>query len=334
MAAPPVVSIVVPTFQRPDALTLTLERLMAVRYPMGRMEVIVVDDGPDPSTELAVSEFRNRHIPVRYLPQANCGAARARNHGAEKATGDLLLFLDDDILVEPDHLERHLAAREGVPDAMVNGEWDFEPALYAELAGTPFGRFRLLVEEWVKSGIHKDPLDDVRSRPTAVTACNLAVSSTTFKALGGFDETFPFAGCEDQEFSMRAAARDASFIYDRSIRLLHNDRRSDLRSFCERQRRGALTAVHLASVAPSEFARPMIAENAPPTRSDGPKLAARKAVKWVLSRDSAISAWLRAIRVLERLGTSDRILHRIYWAMTGLYIFRGVRDGYRRLNAR
>lgn len=322
------VSIVIPTYRRPDALEQTLDRLARVDYPAGALELVVVDDGSDAATRAVVERFERDHPRWRYLSQSQLGAAAARNRGAREASGEILIFLDDDMLVEPDHVRQHVATLERFGDCLVNGHWEFSPEALGNMAGTPFGDFRLWVEDWVKSGIPKTPLEGDCSTPSDVTAANLGIRKETFWRLGGFDESFPTAGCEDQDLSYRAEQAGLPFVYNRAIRLLHNDRRLDLRQFCGRQQQGAATAVVLAAKHPDKFAgRPLIAENVPARRGDPPRVIAKKAVKRFVALDPVVEIVHGVIGLLERTRPRSRALHRAYWAACGIYIYRGVRDG-------
>jgi GT2 family glycosyltransferase len=322
------VSFVVPTFRRPDALETTLAALARTDFSREQLEVIVVDDGDDAETRSVVERFREQLPGIRYLSQPNRGAARARNNGAREAQGDVLIFLDDDIVVEPEHVQGHLAVQGTFERALVNGHWEFSPDVAAQLEATAFGRFRIGVERWVKDGIAKAPLGDGRLAPEAVTACNLSVDRELFWRLGGFDEEFPYAGYEDQELSHRAAEAGCQLVYDPAIRLLHNDRRVTLRQFCARQERGAMTAVVMAAKHPADYAdRALITENSPVTRGDPPSLALKKLAKRALSPKPILALVHTAIDIVERVRPDSPMLRRAYWSICGLYIYRGVRRG-------
>src|SRR5690348_16921300 len=120
----PTVSIVVPTFHRPRALRETLSRLLALDYDPTRYEVIVVDDGADATTAEIVGGLQGDGVKLTLDAQDRRGAASARNRGARLAGGELLLFIDDDIVVAPDHLQRHRHTREQHAGALVNGSWE------------------------------------------------------------------------------------------------------------------------------------------------------------------------------------------------------------------
>jgi GT2 family glycosyltransferase len=328
---PKQVSVIVPTYRRPEALAETLRALLAIDYPADEYEVVVVDDGPGESTAAVVEAASHSGVPVLYVPQHQAGAARARNHGAEKACGDLLIFLDDDLLVAPDHLVRHAENQARFGDALINGHREFSEGMLAELMATPFGRFRVDVERWVEEGVAKEPLFEHYLRPTGVTATNLGLRAKTFARLGGFDETFPYAGCEDQELSLRAQEAGLPFVYDTHIRLLHNDRVVTLEEFGERQRRGAVTHVYLARLHPQvALNSSMLRENGPIQSGEPARRTAKKALKRALATKPGMAGARGVARALERVAPNSRALWRTYWAILGLYIFTGIREGLRR----
>jgi GT2 family glycosyltransferase len=330
MAEPKTISVVIPTFRRPQALQATLEAMVELDYPSDLYEVIVVDDGASDDTRAVVERFRQGSPRITYLSQDHSGVATARNRGAEHASGDLLVFVDDDIVVAPEHLRRHVEDQEEFGDALVNGHWEFSPETMAELQESPFGRFRIEVESWVKDGIGKQRISDSILRPREVTACNLGIRAQTFARLGGFDESFPYAGCEDQDFSLRAKEAGVPFVYDRSIRLLHNDRRLSLEEFGERQRRGATTHVFLAARHPGVFRESeMLRENGPPRRGEPAGLIAKKLIKLALARPAGFAVLGLVSRALEKVAPGSRALRRVYWATMGVYIFAGIGDGRR-----
>lgn len=322
------ISFVVPTYRRPEALRETLEALSSLSHPYDRYEVVVVDDGSNDVTPEVVQGFKDRSVAITYIYQENSGVAKARNTGAAAATGELLIFLDDDILVERDHIARHLAVRERYGDCLVNGHWEFSPHTTAALEETPFGRFRIHLEDWVKTAIDKEPLGDGRLRPSGVTAANLGISAARFREIGGFDEAFPFAGCEDQDFSYRAREAGFNFIYDPAIRLVHNDERVTLARFGARQRRGAHTSVYLVARHPEAFAdRALLLENAQPTGFDPWRLWLKKRLKAAYASPAGLAAAGLLTSVVETVAPRSRILPRLYTMTLGAYIFLGVRDG-------
>jgi GT2 family glycosyltransferase len=323
------ISVVVPTFRRPAVLQRTLAALLAVEEGSGPFEVIVVDDGSGDETPRVVEAMADTRL--RLFTQPNRGVAAARNLGVRHAAGDLIVFIDDDIVVPPSFLLAHLETHRRFPGALINGRWDFAPELHEALQSTAFGRFRLEVEDWVKEGIGMRALGEGFLEPEAVTACNLSLSRAAFDRVGGFSEDFPFAGAEDQEFSVRAGRAGLRFVYNPDLRVWHNDHRVTLEQFCERQRRGAVTSVLLARKHPHPFAaRPLIRDNAPIDAGDGLGVRLRKATKRALATRPARATLVALLSALERLRAPTSLLRRGYWMACGLYIFAGVREGLAR----
>jgi GT2 family glycosyltransferase len=98
----PPATVVVATRERPDRLRTCLESLSRLNYP--RYDVVVVDNDPetDATANLIRSAFADRG--VRYVREDRRGLAAAHNCGIQAATGDLMAFTDDDVVVDPDWL--------------------------------------------------------------------------------------------------------------------------------------------------------------------------------------------------------------------------------------
>ena len=101
MADQPFFSIVIPFYNRPDLLPLTVDSILAQKFT--NFELILVDDGStDNSLEVARRYASDR---VMVLTKENGERGAARNFGARRATGLYINFFDSDDLMEPDHLE-------------------------------------------------------------------------------------------------------------------------------------------------------------------------------------------------------------------------------------
>ena len=101
----PFFSVVVPAYNRAHLLPRCIASLSAQRD--SDFEIVVVDDGSTDNTASTVSEqAKTSPVPLHYIHQSNQGAGQARNTGAERASGEFLLFLDSDDEVNPEWLER------------------------------------------------------------------------------------------------------------------------------------------------------------------------------------------------------------------------------------
>lgn len=324
---PPTVSFVIPTFHRPDALRATLDAVLAVDYPPDACEVIVVDNAEDLATERMVRAYMGGTIPVFYEAEARGGSARARNHGARVAAGELLILLDDDILVESSHVRQHLETRERYGDCLIGGTWKFAPETVKALKRTPFGRYRSALDDRFRGTPDGRQLDRHCWQVDGLAACNLLISRDLFWQLRGFDEEFPFAGAEDRDFSMRAIQAGRQLIRDDANRLLHNDQTVTLQQFCLREERSAQTAAVLARKHPQdERGRSFAAVNGPISLRDPIGLTAKKLVKLALAPSPVIRLLHATVPMAERLPLSPRTMGQVYSRLIGVHIFRGFRS--------
>ena len=224
------VTVVIPYFEAPEALALTLAGLERQTYPRELFDVIVVDDGS--STPLRLDAATPLRIEVIHQPDEGFGAARARNNGARAASGDILVFLDCDMVPEAGCLASHarwhhaacdvltLGFRKHVEvDGITPGAVLARPGSLAELfAGRPTEE-----PQWIEDRMSRTDMltsgDENIFR--AVTSGNLGVSAEFFAATGGFDESFNRWGAEDQEFGYRAYALGAVLVPDRDALCWH-----------------------------------------------------------------------------------------------------------------
>lgn len=122
------VSVVIPTYSRPEMLQQALQSIAAQTYH--DWEVIVVDDGSDPPvTAQDISQIVGERFRLQHHPQS-LGTAAAKNHGVAAASGELITLLDDDDLLEPSALQTITSVFSSHPDI---------DCLFLNI--TPFGRF-------------------------------------------------------------------------------------------------------------------------------------------------------------------------------------------------
>src|SRR4030095_682119 len=113
-------SIIVPTYARPQRLSECLAGLAALDYPRDCYEVIVVDDGTPGGVESALATWRQR-LDLRVIVQDNAGPGAARNRGALDATGECLVFTDDDCVPDAGWLAGFAGALTTAPGQLLGG---------------------------------------------------------------------------------------------------------------------------------------------------------------------------------------------------------------------
>ena len=187
-------SIVMPTFQRRDLVCDAVRALGALNYD-GECEVIVVIDGSTDGTAAALSQL-SCPASLQVIEQENRGAAHARNRGAADAKGEILLFLDDDMIAEPNLLTEHARSYSEGADAVL-GDFPVEP-------GSRPGFLSDSIAE-KKAWARKAPISAYD-----VFTGHLSVRRGVFQELSGFDERFTSGGKygnEDIDFGLALVAR-------------------------------------------------------------------------------------------------------------------------------
>jgi GT2 family glycosyltransferase len=198
------ISIVVPAHNNADDLLLCLSALE--RAAPADAEILVVDDA---STDDTVSRVFARGIRVLCRP-LNGGPAAARNDGARAARGDIVFFVDADVLVAPDAVDRVRAAFAADPGlAAVFGSYDARPRHPGAIS-----RYRNLLHHFVHQ--HGNA-----NASTFWAGCG-AIRRTVFEASGGFDAVrFPWPSIEDIELGYRLRAAGHRIRLDRDLQGTH-----------------------------------------------------------------------------------------------------------------
>ncbi len=98
------VTVAIPTYNRADFLRQTLAGLVAQQFPRDHFEILVLDNNSTDHTRAVVAEFASAHPAPRYLLETQQGLDYARNRAIAEARGEIIVFGDDDILVQPDWL--------------------------------------------------------------------------------------------------------------------------------------------------------------------------------------------------------------------------------------
>jgi GT2 family glycosyltransferase len=184
-AFPPTVSIIVPVYNGGAPFRSCLTRLIKADPPPS--EIIIVADGDTDGSQCLAESLGLRVI---KLPTPG-GPARARNQGSRIACGDVLLFIDSDVVVPPDIVGRVAKFFEDHPrQTALIGSYDDEPG-----EKNFFSQYKNLSHHYV----HQTAREDAS---TFWGACG-AIRREVFLALEGFDENYRDPSIEDIELGYR-----------------------------------------------------------------------------------------------------------------------------------
>ncbi len=210
-------SVVIPTHDRWSSLERVVAALGRQTLDREDFEVIVVDDGSSDGTSEKLASL-TPPFALQLITQPNSGPAAARNRGIDRARGDLVVFLDDDVLPTPEWLEQHLAAhRSGGPKLVVIGpmltpvDHDFQPWVRWEQSMLERSYQSMRDGEWKPTGRH-------------FFTGNVSLPRTLFAEVGRFDESLRRA--EDVELGYRLDDAGATFSFHYEACGHHYARRS------------------------------------------------------------------------------------------------------------
>lgn len=202
-------SIIIPTYNRLEPLKKCLTAINHLEYPIQKFEVIVVDDGSNPPISEGLSGF-SVNFNLHCLRQKNKGPAFARNHGAEKAIGQNLVFTDDDCLIHLDYLKKAAPLLAQHPQCSIVGRTInfYKKNCYstASQALTDYLHF------FLKSPDNQTPF---------LVSNNFIISKELFHRIGGFNQNFHFPGSEDRELGERLVQHQYLILFEHDLKIDH-----------------------------------------------------------------------------------------------------------------
>ncbi len=245
MQQSPTISVVITTYNRPDALTAVVEACFM--QDDKNFEIIIADDGSTANTRDAIAQLAARApMPLRHVWQPDAGfrAAMARNRGTLAATGDYIIFLDGDCVPQRDFIARHRALAR--PGFLVSGSRILlsqaltERVLRDRIDVAGLGllerlrcRLRGDMNKVLQTMLRWPDLGRVRRSFSwrRIKSCNLGVWKADLEKVNGFDESFVGWGHEDSDLVLRlfhaGVVRKDGALATEVLHLWHREARRD-----------------------------------------------------------------------------------------------------------
>jgi len=220
-------SVIIPTFNGENKILNLLYSLEKQTYK--DFEVIIIIDGSTDNTKQILEKYLNNHKSIRIIEQNNQGRAVVRNNGVKYANGDLLLFIDDDMVLVENCIYIHVEHHKNFPNSILTGV-QCENKIKCK---TDFQSYKAyLSEKW------NNVLKTLMGKPLPkenifITAANFSISKETFIKLDGFDERLK--DIEDYDLAIRAFEKDIPLYFDFNAFAWHNEEITCL-SYINRQR--------------------------------------------------------------------------------------------------
>jgi len=196
----PLITVQMCTYNRKALLGNVLEALFAQDLDPNTYEIVLVDDGSTDGTYEKIIRGVRPPCALHVVRQSNAGLARGRNAGIARARGELILFMDDDVLATPGLLSAHVRFHRSHPRAICRGA----VINVASFASLPPARY-----SWRNySGAY-------------FWTTNVSAPLAVVREAGGFDERFSEYGWEDLELGYRLRRMGVPSILARDALVYH-----------------------------------------------------------------------------------------------------------------
>jgi glycosyltransferase involved in cell wall biosynthesis len=225
----PKFSIVIPTYNRKELLSLVVKSLYRQNYPKDKYEILICDDGSSDGTkEMLLKLAKKSPVALKYCWQKDLGyrAAAARNMGIKYAKNEVILFIDGDIICHPDLLYQHARARNLFPDRIVIGYAAAHTVKNVYETGEILTKLKedisnvenLEVLPEYRDDIYSQclgNLDDYQAPWMTFATNNVSVLRKQLENAGLFDKSFVGWGIEDIELGYRLHRRGVKYVFNR-----------------------------------------------------------------------------------------------------------------------
>jgi GT2 family glycosyltransferase len=313
-----VISVVMPTVGRRQSVLRALDALARQDIPPGEFEVVVSVDGPSDETVQALESYRAPYA-LRVATGSRRGRAGACNAAIERATGDVLVILDDDMEPAPGCLRIHRSHHAGDARLCVMGGVPIRTDRTSPSATRYMAwKFDRHLANLAQAG-HEFALRDFYSG-------NTSLRRDVLVGAGGYDEAYTMYGNEDLELSLRLRAAGVELVYDGDA-LAEQHYEKDLRGLVGDTVEKGKTAVQLARSYPDAFDQLQLA------RFDD-IWPAWRAVRNVLLRGGqrVSAAVLLGARLVERTPAARPLFYVLlldyfYWVGVQAELAADLRDG-------
>ncbi len=221
------------TYNRANLLERVLDACFEQTVDPDSYEVVLVNDGSTDETSAVIERARSRATcSFTIINQPNSGLAKGRNAGIARASGERIIFIDDDVLPLPNFVHEHLRSHDRHPLAIVRGG-------------------AINVENFEDLPLPIWSFKDYSGNFFWTT--NVSVPLKTIRAIGGFNENFGEYGWEDIDVGLRLRFAGVKAVFNRRALVYHykpRPRSANVEKIIRQSRAQARTAVQLAQLHP------------------------------------------------------------------------------------
>lgn len=321
------ISIVIPTYNRPDQLSNVIDELLKSNVDsISHADIIIVDDGSKLSAEKQLLE-KKIAVPfsLRYVRQENAGPAAARNNGFRHAKNDIVLFIDDDILVFPDLVAKHIEGHNRFPKSVIFGYCPFE----VPLKPTPAYQFL----EGLVAVNKADENKFVLTR--SIASGNISVEKSMFPDGEFYKSSLRTPAAEEFELMARLAQQQVNIYFNSSIKGWHLQP-ATIEDKCKQEYKYGIGVAEVALKVPYSLDHANLQSlyygNCLISDRDSGRIKLKKRIKGIIAKKWSRNFLLRTVNAFEVVLPFKSLLFPLYRMLAGIFVFAGVRDGIKKFS--
>lgn len=227
----PILSIILPTYKRDEIFAETVNAAIEAIKNIDA-EIIVINDFKEKPVVI-------NHEKVTVVNNIGRGVTVARNYGAKLANADLILFVDNDIVISEDNVQRTIALHSRQKNILANSIWVYPDAILEKISESTFGRILIA---WKLSSF-KDRYESFNGKwnehifeaKWPFAAFYFSIEKKDYLATGGLNENI-IVGGEEEGFSEELKKNGIKYIVDPENVVMHNekDRTFDYKEWLKR----------------------------------------------------------------------------------------------------
>ena len=198
------ISVIIPSYNSEKTIQRTIEALLNQKFPKNNYEIIIVDDGSSDQTVNVAREY-----PVKVFPLPHNGPAYARNFGAKKSRGNVILFTDSDCVPDKNWIKNMVEPFEDKEVVGVSGTYK---TLNKESFIARFGGYE--IDQRHEKMAKQKTIDFIGT-------FSAGYRKNIFLKFGGFDTRFKTSSGEDPELSYRIAKAGLKQVFKPSAFVYH-----------------------------------------------------------------------------------------------------------------
>lgn len=218
------ISVIICTANKPYHLLFTIQKIYNIIINING-ELIIIDNGK----KNVPKEILHNYSKLKYVKESYENRAKARNQGAQLSSGNILFFLDDDIIINDNFFIKQLYYLNNYPSGIIIGQ---TLNTYNFIENTNYIYDIKALKEKTLDICKKGKADNYRSiffetiplcskNWCGFYSSNMCILKRNWIKLGGFDEKFVGWGIEDFDFAFRATNNGMNIIYAKDIKSFH-----------------------------------------------------------------------------------------------------------------